>query len=623
MLRTFAFFLVTIISISFSEGIETRDDHAPSSDKTYHFPSASLTIAGDLKDVKLKGTIAQLVRALQQPSASALAPPQPKEQEPKPKTTGTKKIIHPSQLITKHSLVKGGKKLYYGDPVPDTITVSSQSVKVSQSNGTGGKRTRHLGAFISNRPIAARTIEGIRTPDDEADKHYTWRNARVIKGFLVPNDRPANPHKKRQVIITDPQQYLAAAAAAQAQGATTIIDASGLQQGSNNNGQPKTSIFYAHEPAQGGVSSSGAIFASDSTHQRSHSQGAYPNQQQPAQTTNNGQTGAFTYNPQQNSHMYVLQDGNAYSMQYTGNNQAAHQQQVQLAQQQAQAQFFSRSGEASTAPVGSQNQNQNPQQASVNNNNRQQQQVQGQGQSPLSAAIRQQQYPSSLDSQAIQAAVEAVQQLEAQQAAAAAGSNNNQGQQQLGGIQQQQQHPQIQQQIAQQSAPAQQVVLPQGASLISGATAQEILAATAAANGQVTAQYIQIQPGQEQNLAQLQQQQQQQQYPAHNQFSERQSISGAFPANPAQFVIQPQTYLAGGGGQAFTVPIPVPVEQAVAQASHQQNQQARLHQQLNQHSNNQQYHNNNNHNNQYQNQHHHQQLQHHSQHPQQHSSPTT
>ncbi|CAL8111384.1 unnamed protein product [Orchesella dallaii] len=633
MLRTFAFFLVTIISLS--EGIETQD-HAPSSDKTYHFPSASLTIAGDLKDVKLKGTIAQLVRALQQPSASAQVPPQPKEDEAKAKTTGTKKIIHPSQLITKHTLGKGGKKLYYGDPIPDTITVSSQPVKVSQSNTTGGKRTRHLGAYIGNRPSVVRTIEGVRAPDDEADKHYTWRNARVIKGFLVPNDRPANPHKKRQVIFTDPQQYLAAAAAAQAQGATTIIETSGLQ--GSTNGQPKTSIFYAQEPAQAsGVSNSNgnsaAIFAnSDPSHQRSHSQVVYQNQQ-PAQTTNNGQTGAFAYTPQQNAHMYVVQDsnGNAYNMQYTANQASAHQQQAQLAQQQAQAQFFSRSGEASTAPVVSQNPSTNSQQGSGASNLQQQQQQQAQ-QSSLSAAIRQQQYQSSLDTQAIQAAVEAVQQLEAQQnAAAAAAAGNNQGLSQQQQQQQQQQAPTIQQaqhqqiQIAQQSAPSQQVVLPQGASLISGATAQEILAATAAAtNGQVTAQYIQIQPGQEQSLAQLQQsqtqqQQQQQQYPAHNQFAERQAvpgIAGAFPANPTQFVIQPQTYLTGAGGQAFTVPIPVPVEQAVAQASHQQSQQVRLHQQLGQHSQQQQFHNNNH--NQYQNQNqHHQQQQQHSQHHQQ------
>ncbi|ODM91527.1 hypothetical protein Ocin01_15157 [Orchesella cincta] len=608
MLRTFAFFLVTIISLS--EGIETQD-HAPSSDKTYHFPSASLTIAGDLKDVKLKGTIAQLVRALQQPSAPAPPVPQPKDEEAKPKTTGTKKIIHPSQLITKHTLGKGGKKLYYGDPVPDTITVASQSVKVSQSNNTGGKKTRHLGAFISNRPSPVRTIEGVRTADDEADKHYTWRNARVIKGFLVPNDRPANPHKKRQVIITDPQQYLAAAAAAQAQGATAIFDASGLQ--ASPNGQPKTSIFYAQEPGSaGGVSNSAngaSIFASsDPSHQRSHSHVAYPNQQ-PAQTTNNGQTGAFAYTPQQNSHMYVLQDGNAYNMQYNPNQVAA--QQVQQAQQQAQSQFFSRSGEASTAPVASQNPS-NSQQGSANNNHQQQQQ-QAQTQSTLSAAIRQQQYQSSLDTQAIQAAVEAVQQLEAQQQAAAAAGNNPQGSTTS----------------TDSDCPTKCTCTASRASarsfLISGATAQEILAATAAAtNGQVTAQYIQIQQGQEQPLGQLQQsqqQQQQQQYPAHNQFSERQAVPGvvgAYPASPAQFVIQPQTYLTGAGGQAFTVPIPVPVEQAVAQASHQQNQQARLHQQFSQHSQQQQYHNQNNQPHQNQNQ---QQQQHHSQHhPQQHSS---
>lgn len=658
--------------VSWCQSIETQD-HAPSVDKTYHFPTASLTIAGDLKDVKLKGTIAQLVRALQQPTSSSVAAAgQPKETpEPKPKTTissGIKKIIHPSQLITKHNIAsnhKFGKTLYFGDPIPDTITVSSQSVKVSQANTTGGKRARHLQAFIGNHPSAVRTVEGVRVPDDEADKHHTWRNARVIKGFLVPTGRPANPHKKRQVIITDPQQYLAAAAAAQAQGATTIIDTSGLHGSSTgNNGQPRTSVFYAQEPAHQGLSGGGpsasnsnngaSIFANDPSQQRSHPQVVYPNQQT-HQTTNNGQNSAYSYNtPQQNTHsMYVLQDGSAYMQQYNANQAApsTHQHQAQLVQQQSQSQFFSRSGEASTAPVGSQI-SQQQQHGSVNSVTASP--IHAQQQQPLTAAIKQQ-YQPSLDTQAIQAAVEAVQQLEAQQQAAQQSANQQSlaaGQIQQ---QQQQQHQQsqiqagqqiqipglLQQgqqiQIAQGSAPSQTLVLPQGISG-GGATAQEILAATAAAtNGQVTAQYIQIQPSQEQSLIQqLQQQPQQaqQQYPAANQFAERQNYQTN--QQPTQFVIQPHTYVTSSGGPHFSVPIPVPVEQTVVnqqqqiqqqqqQIQHQQQQiqqqQGRHHGQNQHHGNSQtqhhgngqnqhhgngqsQHHGNGNHHNQYQQQQH-------------------
>ncbi|KAF4531409.1 hypothetical protein B566_EDAN009651 [Ephemera danica] len=31
-------------------------------------------------------------------------------------------------------------------------------------------------------------VHGVRTPDDEVDKYFTWRNARVIRGMLVPYD---------------------------------------------------------------------------------------------------------------------------------------------------------------------------------------------------------------------------------------------------------------------------------------------------------------------------------------------------------------------------------------------------------------------------------------------------
>ena len=33
-------------------------------------------------------------------------------------------------------------------------------------------------------------IEGVRVPDDEDDKKYTWRNAKVVNGTLVPNVPP-------------------------------------------------------------------------------------------------------------------------------------------------------------------------------------------------------------------------------------------------------------------------------------------------------------------------------------------------------------------------------------------------------------------------------------------------
>jgi hypothetical protein len=280
--RSAAVGLLMLVSLSHAM-TSMGSEHAPGAESTMiHHPSASLAIAGKLEDVKMKSSIAQLVRTLQHPHQ----PPSEFERRPK------------LELVTKQGVVKAptpnpnGRKLVYTEEsaagLPQSITISSQAIRIGTGNNrTGAKRSLNLDVDQDG----VRTIEGVRVPDDEHDKHYTWRNARVIKGFLVPNGEEANPHRKRQVVhhVSDPQAYLAAAAQAQAQGVTATL----AQQ------QPV--------PPQTTYSSSG---------------------QQPT----------FAYAPQQGQQMYVFQDPNqSQSASQRSETSSNSQQQQFLIAQQAQA----------------------------------------------------------------------------------------------------------------------------------------------------------------------------------------------------------------------------------------------------------------------------------------------
>jgi hypothetical protein len=448
---------VLFISIYCAHALESQirdENRSPNSDIVIHNPSPFLSIAGDLNDVKLKSSIDQLVRALQTPSQTQQAEEEEEKVHNKPK-------IITKQNVNVHS--QQGRKLFSGADVPEPIVISSQAIRIN-SNKTGGKRSRSMTSVDSD---GVKTIEGVRVPDDEHDKHYTWRNARVIKGFLVPNDKAPNPHKKRQVVIhTDPSAYLAAAAAAQSQGATAIIDS--RQTAYVQPDVSKTAAFYNAQLAQ---------------YQQQQSQQPVPQPHQyQAAGAQGGQATALSY-AQQQGQMYVLHDGNGHSYLQYSPVQAGQAQQPQPVSQvssssHSQSQFSSRSGEPATSSQ--------PQQ--------------------------------TLSSQNIQ---------------------------------------QIQQQIAQlqnapvqvQSVPVQQDQLSEQA--VEAQLARDILAAQASG-----AQYIVQTP-------------QQYQVPQQT-FAERQG-QGAVQATPNGFVIQPQTYVTGPGGQTFTIPIPIPAEQA--QQKQQQLQQ--------------------------------------------------
>lgn len=80
-------------------------------------------------------------------------------------------------------------------PVPEPVVISSSPFYVKNSPSSGSqKRGRSLmKTTIDTDGIPI--VEGIRVPDDEEDKKKVWRNARVIKGELVPYEKGYKPPK--------------------------------------------------------------------------------------------------------------------------------------------------------------------------------------------------------------------------------------------------------------------------------------------------------------------------------------------------------------------------------------------------------------------------------------------
>lgn len=90
--------------------------------------------------------------------------------------------------------------LLFGAAVPPPVEIRSDVLSVrdaeDESLGAAGRRSgRQLSRVGADGVVE---ITGVRVPDDENDRRFTWRNARVIKNMLVPGVAGAAPTQRRQ-----------------------------------------------------------------------------------------------------------------------------------------------------------------------------------------------------------------------------------------------------------------------------------------------------------------------------------------------------------------------------------------------------------------------------------------
>lgn len=90
--------------------------------------------------------------------------------------------------------------------VPKPVFVTSEPVEFSASNNENAK-TKRGRSLMKIGEDGIPIVEGIRVPDDEQDKHKTWRQGRVINGELYPYE-PGYKPKKAVPLVGDYGQLL-------------------------------------------------------------------------------------------------------------------------------------------------------------------------------------------------------------------------------------------------------------------------------------------------------------------------------------------------------------------------------------------------------------------------------